>query len=331
MRPISGRYEWLKRVYPRRDQRGAEIVATMLDTSEAHGRPPRMSDVAGVLGHAARFRLGLGPDRFGGQVLELAALPGLVVGSALAVFLLIWGEWIPHHNAAPMGMPASLGTQFGPFATVAPVAYLVWVLSTLYALGAPRHRRPAAAIAVTSVCATLVAGKLVALSPNAALMGTLAALGMPGILASTDLPSARRVAGAFGAGLLAFGLLWWLGVTAFAHIETFYWYGNFALNRGMVWVVLIAMVGTVGLTLSGRRVLAGTVVLLVSPFALCAAGVIVNESGALFVPPGTLTRAWLTVLIATCGLGGLLILWIRDLHRSTKAPISGESQATALG
>lgn len=161
---MSVRYEWLKRVYPRSDPRGAEIVATMLDSSEAQGRPPRIREVVGVLGHGARCRLGLAPDRFGGQVLESAALPSLVVGSALAIFLFSWGEWEPRHQLVP------LGTQFGPFVTVAPVAYVVWVLSTLYALGAPRHRRAAAAVGVVSVCTALVAGKLVALSPNVAQM-----------------------------------------------------------------------------------------------------------------------------------------------------------------
>lgn len=136
--------------------------------------------------------------------------------------------------------------------------------------------------------------------------------------------------GAFGTGLLAFGLLWWLGVKDFAHMGTFYWYGDFALNRGMLWVELAAVVVAAGLCVSGRRGLGGTVVLLASPFALCAVSVIVNESGSPFVPPGTLTRAWLTVLITACGLGGLLILWLQDLHRASRVLSSGESPATAL-
>jgi hypothetical protein len=322
---MSSRYDWLKRVYPSSDQRGAEIVATMLDASEAQGRPPRIREVLGVVGYGARCRFGLTPDRFGGQVLESAALPGLIVGCALAIFLLVWGEWEPRHHVAP------LGTQFGPFVTVAPIAYLVWLLSTLYALGAPRHRRPAAALAVASVAVTLVLGKLVGLSPNVALLGTLAALGLPGILASTDLPSSRRVAGSIGAGMLTFSLLWWLGVTNFAHVETFYWYGDFALNRGILWVEFAAVVVVAVLSVSGRQVLGGTVVLVASPFAFCAVSVIVNESGALFVPPGTIMRAWVTVLITACGMVGLLVFWLQDLHRSVRTLSSDESPATAIG
>jgi hypothetical protein len=323
---MSSRYDWLKKIYPRGDDRGAEIVATMLDASEARGRPPRIRDVFGVMARGARCRLGFTPDRYGGQVLESAALPGLVVGSALAVFLFIWGEWVPrHHHVIP------LGTRFGPFATVAPIAYLAWVLCTLYAFGAPRHRRASAAIAVASVCAVLVVGKMVELSPNVALMGILAALGVPGILASTDLPSSRRMAGSIGAGVLAFGLLWWLGGTETPLPETFYWYGDFALNRGLLWVALAAVVVAAGLSASGRRVLGGTVVLIASPFTFCAISVIVNWSGGLYTPPGTIARAWLTVFITACGICGIAFFWLQDLHRSARRPRLDESPATSFG
>ena len=222
----------------------------------------------GVLGHGFRCRLGLTPDRFGRQVLEFAALPGLAIASTLAAFLFIWGEWIPRHAVPP------LGPHFGRFVTVAPIACLVWVLCFTYAIGAPQHRRAAAALAVGSIGAAVVVGKLVGLSPNIAQMGILIGLGLPGVLASTDRPSSRQVAGSLGAGLIAFGVLWWLGVTPGSRFVSFYWYGNWAFTRDLVLVALATFVGAVGLAASGRRVLAWAVVLLASPFVLSPVHVI---------------------------------------------------------
>ncbi len=278
----------------------------------------------GVLGHGFRCRLGLTPDRFGRQVLEFAALPGLAIASALAAFLFIWGEWIPRHAVPP------LGPHFGRFVTVAPIACLVWVLCFTYAIGAPQHRRAAAALAVGSIGAAVVVGKLVGLSPNIAQMGILIGLGLPGVLASTDRPSSRQVAGSLGAGLIAFGVLWWLGVTPGSRFVSFYWYGNWAFTRDLVLVALATFVGAVGLAASGRRVLAWAVVLLASPFVLSPVHVIKSFRSS-WMPHWVTTRAWFTVLITACGLPGLVVLWLLDQHGSVRDVRTGESTATLLG
>jgi len=280
------------------------VLATMLDASEAQGRAPRLVDVLGVAGQGLRYRFGLSPDRFGGQLMELCALPGLVMGSAFAIFLFTWGEWIPRHSAAPVG------TSFGPFVTVAPFTYLAWILCTIGALAVPSRRRLAASVAVLSAGATVLAGKGVGLSPNVAQMSVLAVMGVPGVLATRTPQGRREVGAAGGAGALTLGLVWLLGPLPI-HFETFYWYGNYALNRSLVWVACGALLVAAVSVVLHRPVAAAAVIVLIAPFMLLSLSVLSSRQ---WVPSGTDLRAISAVALFVVGLGGVGVLWIRDLH-----------------
>ena len=83
-------------IYPKayREERGEEILGTLLDASPSHKWYPALRDVLDVTLHGLQMRLGLTADRFVGRVLGLAAMPGLVIAAVLSIFLSIFGEWL---------------------------------------------------------------------------------------------------------------------------------------------------------------------------------------------------------------------------------------------
>jgi len=81
VRELEGRYAKLLWFYPKsyRDERGEEIMATMVEASP--GDRPSLGDALNVMAHGLRMRVGLTADGNVGQSLSLAALPGWTSGS----------------------------------------------------------------------------------------------------------------------------------------------------------------------------------------------------------------------------------------------------------
>jgi hypothetical protein len=196
------RIQRLLRLYPAayRAQRGEEIIATVLDAGDARGRVSRR-DLVDVAAHGIQMRLGLTPDRFGGRVMDEAALPGLAMGAALSVFLFIWGDWLPLADT-----PWQLG-RFGPFLTVGPAIYLVWLVATATALLRPQWRRAAATLCVATALVMWPVGKELFASPNFWQLLLLVGLGLPAVVAPSTEFSRRRVPACLAAAALTFAAM----------------------------------------------------------------------------------------------------------------------------
>ena len=279
MKDPETRYRILLKVYPKtyRDERGHEILSTLLDSSSS-STDARVSwrEAAGIVAHGIERRLGLTSDRFAGRVLELAAMPGLAMGGALCVFLYFWGDWLPVLHHTPMAI------RFGPFLTVGPAIYSTWLLVCAGSLLWPKARRPLSVITFTCTLTMWLVGKLLFASPNSWQMLLLATLAVPAILAPTTEHYRRRLPIALLAGSSMFFFFWWFGVIDRPHdmpfFETFYWYGNYDLAGGLPWLgatLLIAIVGNLALR---RTDVAGALVVLASPLLIVAAA-FVRETG----------------------------------------------------
>lgn len=120
------RSQRLLRFYPRayRDQRGEEIVATLHEAAEARVPRVALSDQISVAQYGLRVRLGLTSETMFGKALDIAAIPGLVMGAFFGLYLLISGD-------LPVVSSKFFYPQFGPFLTVGPLFYLVWVLGVV--------------------------------------------------------------------------------------------------------------------------------------------------------------------------------------------------------
>jgi len=141
-------YRRLLLAYPRwyRDQRGEEILGTLLDAAADHPdqRHPDLADALPLIGHGLAVRADLSGDGALGELLGVAASPGLASAAVLATVVFFLGEWNPWSSSVPL--PAA---HFGPFLTIGPVVYLAWVLAAVVdATTHSRGRRGAAALAV---------------------------------------------------------------------------------------------------------------------------------------------------------------------------------------
>jgi hypothetical protein len=89
----------LLKFYPKayREERGEEIVTTLQEAAEA--RVPRiaLSDQISVAQYGLRIRLGLTSETMFGKALDIAAIPGLVMGAFFGLYLLILGD-LPFAN-----------------------------------------------------------------------------------------------------------------------------------------------------------------------------------------------------------------------------------------
>ena len=192
MTNLERMYSRLLTVYPRwyRERRGEEINSTLLEVAAAGGRFSWM-EVAAIAVHGLRVRLGIGYERFAGDVLALAALPGLMMGAGLALTLGIFGDWLPHTTILA-SHPAPIGLQFGPFWTIGPVLYVVWVAGAAIAAFRPRYEHAVAWVCLVATLATRLFGGL-ARPPSAPLL-LLALLGVPAALAPRTTRPRRQLA-----------------------------------------------------------------------------------------------------------------------------------------
>ena len=316
MNSREARYAWLLKVYPKhyRDERGEEILGTLLDASFDHGGAgPAMLEVVDVLSHGFQKRLGLTSDRFGGRILETAAAPGMTMGAALAVFLFIWGEWLPLMGHSPMA------TRFGPFLTIGPVIYLAWVLGAAGSLLWPRRRRSLATVCVTGTLVAVPIGKIFFASPNIWQLVLLASLGVPGILAPTTASYRRRVASSLVAGAVTFAMFWWFGAihpVGAPYIESFYWYGNYFMGHGlplMAGGAFLTAIVLFGLRMHER---AGAVVVLTSPMLIIGAANLREADGFIGGNSGEIELAIMGAAALMIPIAWLAVAWSLDLRKT---------------
>jgi hypothetical protein len=311
MNDPEARYARLMKAYPKRyrDERGEEILATLLDTSPDDASRPPLRDALDIVCHGLQRRLGLTSERFGGRVLEIAAMPGLAMGAAFAVFLFIWGEWIPvsKHFAVYIGS--------GPFLTIGPIIYLVWLLGAAASLVWPQSRRTMAASCVAITVVVWPIGKIFFMSPNFWQMAILASLGLPGVLAPTTGYYHRQIAGSLAAGAAAFAIVWWFGTLHLVsppYRLSFYVYGNYFLGQGIPWLAGTIVLATGVLFILRKPDIAGALVVLTSPLWIVAAAFVRDANGV----DGRVLTAFVAVG-AVCLLAPIVWLaaaWFLDLR-----------------
>jgi hypothetical protein len=90
----SERSQNLLKFYPKayREERGEEIVATLQEAAEARVPRASLGDQISVAQYGLRIRLGLTSETMFGKALDVAAIPGLVMGAFFGIFLLISAE-----------------------------------------------------------------------------------------------------------------------------------------------------------------------------------------------------------------------------------------------
>jgi hypothetical protein len=262
----------LLRSYPRayRECRGEEILDTLLEASRSRRGRGKVRDALDIVGHGLRLRFGLTSDRFAGQVLASAALPGLLMASAVAAALFISGNWfvllhasLVHHWVQPWMAPGLL--------------FMVWALAGLAALVFPSLQRWFALLCVLSTLATVALLTPLGFgvrSPTPVFLVLFLPLALPSWLAPGDArPRYARSLGAL-AGLLTFGLL---GALAGSLLPST-WRGWVNLYVGlslrssgyMPYVAGIGTVAIVGLMVWHKRTAAGAVALLLAPWLVLA-------------------------------------------------------------
>jgi hypothetical protein len=325
VRDPERRLRRLLRLYPvgYRAERGQEIVGTVLDAAATRGGVTHR-DLLDLAMHGLRRRLGLTADRFGGQVMDDAALPGLLMGAALSVFLFVWGDWLP---IARSSRPLFQAAHFGPFFTAGPIIYLVWILATVAVLLRPRWLRWASACCMLTTAAMWAIGKHVFASPNFWQLIVLAGLATPGFLAPTVQIDRKRVPTAVAAALLTYGTVSWLGDIHLlgqrypgGYLQlSFYIYGNYIVTRRFTWLTGAVLVAAIALIASRRPEKAGVLVVLSAPLIAVIAGSLRGANSVVARHRAVFTTAGvLALLVPTVWL---TVTWILDLRTRPKEQI----------
>jgi hypothetical protein len=296
-------------MYPKayREERGEEILGTLLDASPSHKYYPALRDVLDITLHGMQMRLGLTADRFVGRVLGLAAMPGLAIAAVLSIFLAIFGEWLPHvGQAAPMN---------GPLSTVGLLVYLAWVLGAASALIWPHRRRAfaAACVLATVVVVASTVGRHGFPTARPAMMALVAGFGLPCVFAPIRESVRHRLAGSLAVGVTSAVLIWsFIASHRWGSFYVgFYWLGTYRLGRAMPFIAG-AVVAAFCLFLVLRRIdLAGALVVLASPFLIISTSYMRDTDwhiGLGFVA--------LVALVVWLG-----VAWVRDLRKPTNEHI----------
>jgi hypothetical protein len=312
----------LLRIYPPayRLQRGDEILATVLDAADARGGTS-VRDLTSLVAHGVQMRLGLTADRFGGRVMDEAALPGLYMGAAVSIFLFIWGEWLP---VARTPYPIA---RFGPFLTVGPVIYLFWITSALLVALQPQWLRPAASISVATTALLWPIGKAFFASPNFWQLVLLIGLGLPAALAPTIIRSRRRLPANVAAGIGTFGVMWWLGAVHYLNPPyfhgslqfSFYTFGNYISARNLPWLAGVVLCALVVLVISRQGVRAGALVVLTAPLLALAAGSLRGADAVAVLHRGFFVTTGILLLVIPAV--SLVVAWVFDLRRTSEGRV----------
>lgn len=299
----------LIKVYPKsyRNERGGEIVATLLEATSQSGAQLGMLDVLDLIIHGMEVRLGITSERFAGRVLDAAAMPGLIVAAGLSAFLLGNALWLPHSN-----LPQPLRT--GVFHTFGPVIYAIWISGVAGSLLWPQRRRVFASICVVSTLAAIPIGMLFLASANLTMMGLLLGFGLPCALAPTATVANRRSFWRISSGVALFIVVWWFGGgvgksgqgVTYLSVE---WVSVPRLGSAVSWIVGISFVTTCLLLILRRTTAAGALVVLTAPWMVVAADYGHNENGSIG-PTSIILGIMLVWLFAT---------WLFDFRQPEKA------------
>jgi hypothetical protein len=255
----------LLRFYPKayREERGEEIVATLQEAAEARVPHASLSDQISVAQYGVRVRLGLTSETMLGKSLDIAAIPGLVMGATFGLYLLISGD-------LPVVRSGFFYPTFGPFLTYGPLFYLVWVLGVAAVFEWPQYRRR---IASLCMALTIVGEELAKLShrnPNMWEIAILVSLGIPSLLAPDVYATRRSFIPNVSVGLATFATLFF-ATSSPAHpgyFNSFYWSGTYEIARRQPYVDGVLLALFVVLWISKRREVAGAALILSSPWII---------------------------------------------------------------
>ena len=273
MTTLETHYKWLVRLYPTayREQRGDEILSTLLESTDSERTWPSVGDTVDLVGHALRLRLGVGEHQPLGRLFVIVGPCQLVMASLMAVIAVVFGEWSPF-SPWPWVPPGHLG----PFFTAGPIAYFAWILAGIsLLLDRPRLTRRLVGLSIVLTAALVPIGHLFALGrPAMFYLLFLVALGIPyvavpnqglvwratrwsqkALLATPFLPAAAIALGTarLGAGGSGPG-------------DFFYRYALGAVASWITWIVVAAIVVAMIAVIAGRRLLGATIALLCVPW-----------------------------------------------------------------
>jgi hypothetical protein len=254
------------RCYPRkyRQERGGEIVATLHEIEESNGAGLSFGNKLSVVCHGLQVRLGLTTESMFGKALDLAATPGLVMGAFFGIYLFIWGDVAIIHSNGFVPL-------FGPFFTVGPLLYLVWILGVAAVFEWPKFRRSIAGLMMTVTVLGEIVAKTVHRNPNVWVIALLVSLGIPSVLAPTLVETRRRTWQSFAVGL---GTLVILGYVLHpinpGFFTSIYWSAGFQFSEHMPIVDALLVVTVMTLWLTHRREIASAVIILSSPWVVIA-------------------------------------------------------------
>lgn len=257
------RSQQLLKFYPKayRVERGDEIVATLQEAAEARVPRASLSDQISVAQYGLRVRLGLTSETMFGKALDLAAIPGLVMGAFFGLYLLISAD-------LPVVSSKFFNPDFGPFLTVGPLLYLVWVLGVIVVFEWPQYRRRVAGVCMSLTIIGEVIAKVVHRNPNLWEIAILVSLGLPSLLAPDVYVTRRRVLPSLSIGFATFATLYFVTNTSASpgFFTSFYWYGTYEIANRQPYVDagLLALFALLWVT--KRREVASAALILSSPW-----------------------------------------------------------------
>jgi len=251
--------------YPKayREERGEEIVSTLQEAAEARVPRASLSDQISVALYGVRVRLGLTSETMFGKALDIAAIPGLVMGAFFGVYLLISGD-------LPVVSSSFFYPHFGPFLTVGPLFYLVWILGVAAVLEWPQYRRRIAGVCMTLTIAGELLAKLAHRNPNIWEIAILVSLGLPSLLAPDVYVTRRRVMPSLIVGLATFATLFFVTNSRVnpGFFNSFYWSGTYEIVRRQPYVDVLLLALFAVLWITKRREVASAALILSSPWII---------------------------------------------------------------
>jgi hypothetical protein len=135
-----------------------------------------------------------------GKALDIAAIPGLVMGAFFGVYLLISGD-------LPVVNSRFFYPHFGPFLTVGPLLYLVWIWASWWSLSGRSTGDVLPGVCMTLTIVGELLAKLAHRNPNIWEIAILVSLGLPSLLAPDVYVTRRRVLPSLSVGLATFATL----------------------------------------------------------------------------------------------------------------------------
>jgi hypothetical protein len=257
------RAQRLLKFYPKayREERGEEIVATLQDAADARVLRAPLGDQISVAQYGVRVRLGLTSETMFGKSLDVAAIPGLVMGAFFGLYLLISGD-------LPVVSSRFFYPHFGPFLTVGPLFYLVWILGVIVVIEWPQQRRRIAALCMTLTVAGELLAKLAHRNPNVWEIAILVSLGLPSLLAPDVYVTRRRVLPSLSVGIVTFATLFFVSGSSVdpRYFNSFYWSGTYEITRHQPFVDVVLLALFAVLWVTKRREVAGATLILSSPW-----------------------------------------------------------------